>query len=215
MTVTIESATAVLAGGAGIVLLVLALGWIGMVIRFRAPVGSWRDQALTAKYVMRYDNALEWRGVARAERRSLTDELRRNIADAAATEGVSDSLERLGHPRDLANAVAARDRGPTWALGSFVALGVWFMLQMGLFFSADVLATGIEQLETSNADVSVTTPVFLGTTFEVTTDAAGDLNSLGVESSAIALLIPALAFVVFSTPWRLGTRKTARSAVEI
>lgn len=215
MTVSIHSALAMFAGSTGMVLLVLALGWIGAVIRFRAPVASWRDQARTAKYVMSYDNALEWRGVKLSERRSLTDELRRNIADAAASDGVRGALERLGHPRDLANAIASRDRGPTWALGSAVAIGLWFALQLGALFGLDVLSTGVEQVAPHDASAVVTTPMLPGTTFEVTTDGAGALDRISVEMNRDNLIVPALGLLVFSSPWRLFTRRTARRAAGI
>lgn len=212
MTVSINSALAVFAGSTGMVLLVLALSWIGAVIRFRAPVASWRDQARTAKYVMSYDNALEWRGVKLSERRSLTDELRRNIADAAAAEGVRRALVQVGHPRDLANAVAARDRGPTWALGSAVAIGIWFALQLGALVGLDVLSTGVEQLAQPDAAVTVTTPMLPGTTLEVTTDAAGALDRMSVETNRNNWIVPILGLLIFSSPWRLLTVRRTRRA---
>lgn len=212
MTVSINSAVAVFAGSTGMVLLVLALGWIGAVVRFRAPVASWRDQARTAKYVMSYDNALEWRGVKLSERRSLTDELRRNIADAAASDGVRSALQRLGHPRDLANAIAARDRGPTWALGGAVAIGLWFALQLGALFGLDVLSTGVQQMAPHNSSAVVTTPMLPGTTFEGTTDGAGALDTLSVETNRVNLIVPAVGLLIFSSPWRLVTARRARRA---
>jgi hypothetical protein len=197
------------------VILTLVLGQLLVLIRFRAPVPAWRDQVRTSRYVMRYDNALEWRGVKLSERRSLTDELRRNIADAAASDaaapdGVRGALERLGHPRDLANAIAARDRGPTWALGSAVAVGLWFALQLGALFGLDVLSTGVEQMAPHNASAVVTTPMLPGTTFDVTTDGAGALDTISVEMNRDNLIVPTLGLLVFSTPWRLFTRRAAR-----
>lgn len=215
MTTSINSASALLAGSTGMVILTVLLGQVLVLIRFRAPVPAWRDQVRTAKYVMSYDNALEWRGVKLSERRSLTDELRRNIADAAATDGVSGALERLGHPRDLANAIAARDRGPTWALGGAVAIGLWFALQLGALFGLDVLSTGVQQMAPHNASAVVTTPILPGTTFEVTTDAAGALDRISVETNRDNLIVPALGLLVFSSPWRLLTVRRARRASEI
>jgi len=214
MTTSFNSVLAVLAGSTGMVILILVVSWMGVVFRFRAPVATWRDQVRTARYVMSYDNALEWRGVKRSERRSLTDELRRNIADAAAPDGVRGALQRLGHPRDLANAVAARDRGPTWALGSAVAIGLWFVLQLGALFGLDVLSTGVEQVAAPNASVIVTTPMLPGTTFEVTTNGVGALDRISVEMNRDNLIVPLVGGLIFSNPWRLVTRRTARRATD-
>jgi len=215
MTTSISSASALLAGSTGMVILTVLLGQVLVLIRFRAPVPAWRDQVRTAKYVMSYDNALEWRGVKLSERRSLTDELRRNIADAAASDSVGSALERLGHPRDLANAIAARDRGPTWALGGAVAIGLWFALQLGALFGLDVLSTGVQQMAPHNASAVVTTPMLPGTTFEVTTDGAGALDRISVETNRDNLIVPALGLLVFSSPWRLLTVRRARRPSEI
>jgi hypothetical protein len=212
MTVSINSALAVFAGGTGMVVFVLVFRQVLVLNRFRAPVPAWRDQIRTARYVMRYDNALEWRGVKLSERRSLTDELRRNIADAAASDGVRSALERLGHPRDLANAIAARDRGPTWALGSAVAIGLWFALQLGALFGLDVLSTGVQQMAPHNASVVVTTPMLPGTTFDVTTDGAGALDRISVKTNRDNWIVPTVGLLIFSSPWRLLTVRRARRA---
>jgi len=215
MTTSINAASAVLAGGLGIVLLMFGFSFVWALLRFRAPVRSLRDQWSTARYVFRYDNSLDWRGVAASERRSLTDELRRNIADAAATDGVSGTLERLGHPRDLANAVATRDRGPTWSVGGAVAVGLWFVCQFATFVGLDVLASGVEQMAPPAATVTVTTPVLPGTAYTVVTDATGAAVSMAVASNVLAWLIPTLAFIVFSRPWRLLNARRAGRASEI
>ncbi len=209
MTISLQSAAAVLAGGLGIVLVTLGFGVAWTLMRFRAPVRSLRGQFRTARYVFRYDNALEWRGVRLSERRGLTDELRRNIADAAASRDVDDALARLGHPRDLAGNIAARNRGATWAHGSFVALGLWFVFQLATFVGLDVLVTTIEQMAPSNATVMVSPPVLPGVTYEVVTDAAGGVHSTTLETQALfTFLVPMVGFVVFSRPWRALTRRT-------
>ncbi|WP_430867823.1 hypothetical protein [Demequina aurantiaca] len=211
MTTSINSVLAVSVGGLGTVLLMFTVGYLVMLLRFRAPVASWRDQFATAKYVLRYDNALDWRGIGTADRRILTNDLRRNIADAATEESLSGILERLGHPRDLASAVSARDRGPTWALGSAVALGVWFLLQIGAVIAVDAMITSVEQLAPSSGAVVVTTPLLLGYTLEVTTDTQGEVDVVSVATNAAMAIVPTLGFVLFSRPWRLVTRRTSRS----
>jgi hypothetical protein len=197
------------------VLLIFGFSVVWGLVRFRAPVRSLRDQWRTARYVFRYDNALDLRGVGASERRSLTDELRRNIADAAAPEGVSGTLERLGHPRDLANAVAARDRRPTWSIGGAVAVGVWLVFQFSTFVGLDVLATSLEQMAPQAASVTVTTPVLPGIAYTVVTDASGEVVSMAIASNVLSWLIPTLCFLVFSSPWRLLTARAPRRASEI
>lgn len=206
MEASMHAALAVLGAGLGIVIVVLVVGFAWALWRFRAPVRGIRAQWLSARYVFRYDNALEWRGVGGSERRSLTDDLRRNIADAAETEGIEGALSRLGHPRDLAGAIAARTQGPRWAVGGAWALGLWFVFQVATFVGLDALTTGLEQVAPPGSVAVVTPQALPGVTYTVQTGAGGSPTSMVLKTNALTWLVPTLGFVLASRPWRLVTR---------
>ncbi len=215
MNYTFSAAWVVLLVGIAVVLLALASAAVVVMLRLRAPVEGLGDQARSALYVFRYDNALDWLGVGTAERRSRTDELRRGIADAAADGGVQVALTRLGEPKDLARDVAARRRGPMWSAGGIAAVVVGLAFQLGTFVGLDVLATGVERLAVRDASVTSASPLLPGVAYHVTTDHAGALDVIGVETNPLAWLIPVLVFIVVSRPWRLLTARAARRAATV
>lgn len=212
MTTSLTAAMVVLLVGLAVALAALAVAAILVGRKMRAPVAGLRDQALTALYVFRYDNALDWLGVRTAERRSRTDELRSAIADASADGGVRAALARLGDPKDLARDVAARRRGPLWTTGGIAAVVFGLVYQLGAFVGLDVLATGVENLAVSDASVTSATPLLPGVAYHVTTDHAGALDVIGVETNMLAFLIPVLVFFVVSRSWRALTARRARPA---
>ena len=121
-------------------------------------------------------------------------------------------LERLGHPRGLARDIAASRRGPSWTLGVTVGVSVWLAFGLASFVGLDVLSTGIEHLAPADASVAATSPLLPGVTYDLTTDGAGKIDTIGVESTLVALILPAGAFLVFSRPWRALKRRSSGHA---
>jgi len=214
MNYTLSAAWVVLLVGIAAVLLALGLAAVVVVLRLRAPVEGLGDQARSALYVFRYDNALDWLGVRTKERRSRTDELRRGIADAAADGGVRAALARLGEPKDLARDVAARSRGPLWSAGGIAAVLTGLGFQLATFVGLDVLATGVEKLAVPDASLAVSTPLLPGVVYDFTTDHAGALGTIGVNTNLLAWLIPVIVFLGVSRPWRLLTARRARHTAD-
>ena len=180
---------------------------------FRLAVPGFMAQARTARYAFAYDDALQWLGVSGRKRKELLAELGSNIADAAADASVSEVLARLGEPKDLARAVAATKRGPSWGLGAGVALTLWFLFQLGSYVGLDVLATGVEDLGVADASVHATTYLLPGVEFDMTTGGKGDLDTISVAMGPLFWVAPMLAFALFSKPWRL-IRKRRASTVD-
>jgi len=191
-------------------LLVAAAFLVGLFLTYRVKGGSLADQVSTARYVLAYDDALTWLGVQGKRRKSLLAELKSNIADASGDRPVKTALGALGDPRELARAIMAGTRGPSWALGAIVALSVWFVFQFAGFVGLDLIATGVERLNIAGAHLNVSTLLLPGVQFAITTDAKGALDTLSVEMGPLAWVAPILAFAIFSRPWRLiATRRTA------
>ena len=190
----------------------IAVTAIILFLIYRVRVAGLRNQIRAAWYVLAYDDALQWLGVAGKRRKALLDELRSNIADAAQDAPMRVVLERLGHPRELARDIAASRRGPSWALGATVGVSLWLAFDLASFVGLDVLTTGIEHLAPANTSVAVTTPLLPGVSYDLTTDGAGKVDTIRVASNLASFILPAGAFILFSRPWRLFTRRAARRA---
>lgn len=180
---------------------------------YRAPVKGLVAQARTGRYVFAYDDALQWLGLGYRERGRLTDELRSNIAAAAADAPVAEVLERMGPAKDLARGVAARRRGPTWIMGAAAALAaVTFQVVATILMQLTFLST-VKKLASPGETVSVRAP--LGLVFEGTLGDEGWVQAASSTSSAASLILPVVAFLLCSRPWRMLTAKAARRASEI
>jgi len=195
---------------AGSILVAVAVTLTILLLTYRARVGGLAEQARTARYVFAYDDALQWLGVGYRERGRLTGEIRSNISAAAADAPVLDVLERMGPAKELARAVAARRRGPTWVVGAVAALVV---------IVAQILVTILMQLSFISAVKSIAAPyqtvtanVPLWQTFEATMGDAGRVAMFSTTSHAGGLILPALTFIIWSRPWRLITHRAARRA---
>lgn len=191
-------------------LLLVAAGFLaGLFLTYRVKVGGLADQVSTARYVLEYDDALTWLGVKGKRRKSLLAELKSNIADASVDRPVKTALAALGDPKELARAIMAGTRGPSWALGAVVGLGVWFVFQFAGFVGLDLIATGVEKLNIAGAHLNVSTLLLPGVEYTITTDAKGALDTLAVEMGPLAWVAPILAFALFSRPWRLLQARNA------
>lgn len=177
---------------------------------YRARVPGFAAQARSARFVASYDDALQWLGVRYRERQRLTNELRANIAAAAADAPVREVLDRMGSAKELARGVAARRRGPTWIMGAAAAM-IAFVAQVAvtLLMQATFLST-VQELAGPYESVTVRVP--LGLLFEGTLGDDGGVLSMAVTTSLWLVAIPLVAFILWSRPWRLFTAGAARRA---
>jgi hypothetical protein len=179
---------------------------------YRARVRGFVSQARSARYVVTYEDALQWLGVRYRERGRLTRELRANIADAAADASVPEVLTRMGSAKELARGVAARRRGPTWLIGGIaavimIAVQELVTILMNVSFISAVKAGSVP-------NHMVTGTVLPGLTFGARLGDSGVVDSLSAHVSSWWLILSVLAFVLWSRPWRLLTARTARHASE-
>ena len=180
---------------------------------YRARVPGLAAQARSARYVIAYDDALQWLGVGYRERGRLTRDLRVNIADAAADAAVVEVLARMGPAKELARGVAARRRGPAWVIGGLAALvaivaqvAATILMQMSFLAAVEEVAAPYQ---------TVSSRVLAGLTFEATMGDAGAVEMFSSSASFGWLLVPLLAFLVWSRAWRVLTTKRARRVAEI
>lgn len=193
---------------------IIALATLAILfLAYRARVPGFVSQVRSARYVVTYEDALQWLGVRYRERDRLVGELRANIAAATADAPMREVLDRMGPAKELARGVAARRRGPTWFTGTvaaFVAVAVHMAATM--LMQLTFLAT-VEEVASPGQSVSVHVPV--GLLFEGTLGGSGTVQAFSLTASAAGVVFPVVAFILFSRPWRLFTARAARRAAEI
>jgi hypothetical protein len=179
-------------------LVVLAIGLTILTVRyFRLRIRGPRrgDARRSFRYLVRFSNGLLFRGIGDRERRSRTLELRANLADAAASEGMAKAIKRLGRPRILAASVVEGRLRPTWVWGTFTGVIAGFVT---VFLHAILLNTWVAAAEASGAETAEGTVEMLpGARFVY--EQGGDYRI----TSIWLIVIPVVAFLVWSRPWRL------------
>ncbi|MBN2177378.1 MAG: hypothetical protein JW722_06935 [Demequinaceae bacterium] len=182
-----------------------AIGITVLVVRYlRLGISGvgFGDRNRSFLYLLRFSNGLMFRGIGDKERRSRTLELRANLADAAASEGMAKAIQRLGSPRRLAASVMEGRIRPTWVNG-IIAGGVASFLAVlfhGILADAWVTAAEVSGAETVNGTIGL----LPGATF--TYERGGDYTL----TSVWLLIIPVVAFLLWARPWRLVLRDEAR-----
>lgn len=177
---------------------------------YRARVPGFVSQARSARFVVAYEDALEWLGVGYRERGRLTRELRANIADAAADAPVPEVLTRMGSAKELARGVAARRRGPTWLIGGVAAVAMIAVQVLVTILMNVSFISAVEAGSVPNHMVKGT--VLPGLTFGARLGDSGVVDSLSANFSSWWLILPVLAFILGSRAWRALTNKAARRA---
>jgi hypothetical protein len=107
-----------------------------------------RDRVRTEGLLQRLSWRLSWGTIPARQQREIVRELRASLDEAADAGQLDEALERLGPPRELADAYlsALRPR-PRWASGILAAgltLGVMILLStaLAIAFSAGIDAAG-------------------------------------------------------------------------
>ncbi len=152
--------------------------------------------------VQRYDFWLDFRGVSRSSRRELRRELRVNLADAAAVEGVTRALAGIGSPRTLAHAVAETSRTrPRWAVGAYCAMGLFIVLSLTWVFSVLGFVDGVRASGVTGQELTGTVFPWGG---EVVAEVGADGSGLSVSGMfpPVILLISLVVLLLVAQPWR-------------
>ncbi|MCJ7827032.1 MAG: hypothetical protein MUP36_02180 [Demequinaceae bacterium] len=187
-----------------------AIGITVLVVRYfrlRIPGFGLGDRFRSFMYLARFSNGLLFRGIGDKERRSRTLELRANLAEAAAAEGMARAIQRLGSPRRLAASVVEGRTRPTWVNGIIAGLVASFL---AVLFHGILIDTWVTAAEVSGAEtVNGTIGLLPGATF--TYEQGGDYTI----TSIWLLIIPVVAFLLWARPWRLFLRDGARASTGV
>lgn len=158
----------------------------------------------------RYDFWLDVNSVPRKHRKALRSELRSNLAEASAVDGVSKALDNVGPLRRLASDVAHDGRlrsrwlaGWVAAVGTLAVIVVAFFL-LSLYYSEGVLDAG--------ATGPVRTSLFPFVGSQVTVDPSNDGIAWTLAPGPLPLIGGLVAWVLVAKPWRSLRRNYGRDA---
>lgn len=107
-----------------------------------------RDRVRTETVLQRLNWRLSWGMVPARQQREIVRELRASLAEAAGAGRLDEALERLGRPRELADAyLHALQPRPRWAAGivaagATLAVMILATLALALAFGAGIDAAG-------------------------------------------------------------------------
>lgn len=164
-----------------------------------------------AEYVtIRYDMWLEWHGVRRRARRAMRREMRINVLDAAAAEGMTRAIDNLGSIRALARESSPdHGRRVRWTVGGYAAVLTFgavlhYSLLMGTAWLDGASAAAHGQTQTGRP--------FFAPWVHLELTSANDGMGMSLSGSLLVpLALSAVAFVVGARPWRLVTGQGHRS----
>jgi hypothetical protein len=192
------------------VLVLFAIGLTVLVVRYfrlRIPGFGFADGCRSFAYLARFSNGLLFRGIGDSERRSRTVELRANLTEAAASDGMAQAILRLGSPRQLAASVVEGRTRPTWVNGIIAFILAAYLAGV---FHAILIDAWVSAAEAGGADTAVGTVSLLpGARFAY--ERGGDYS----VTSPWLLIIPAIAFLLWARPWRLFLHDRVSASTEV
>lgn len=199
-------------------LLVLAIVGVVMLVnraRFSVPGATGADARVLRNYLHTFSRTLSTLGVSRSARRRHVDELKANLADAAAADGVASALQGLGPAGALATGYADYRPRPAWVMGVGAALGTWLVtlfisFQLGGAFSdglTDAVGLGGGPLVGNGARTNA-----FAVTFEWVSRAGGEVDVHVI--TPWVWILPLAAFFVASRSWRALSLRNAATVSE-
>lgn len=170
---------------------------------YSVPGAQGADASELRRYVHTFARTLSTLGVSREARRRHVDELKGNLADAVAADGVRSALAGLGPAGALATGYADYRPRPAWLVGlgaSVLTLAVTWLVHLQLAQSYADGWTDAAGLTGSNISGNVArlngwglhTEAVIGVDSQVTATA----------TSPLLIVLPVVAFFVASRSWR-------------
>lgn len=198
----------------------VALGVIGLAtalvveivrrVLFSVPGALGADARVLRLYVHMFSRTLSTLGVSRSARRRHVDELKANLAEAVAVDGIRAALAGLGPAGALATGYADYRPRPAWMVGIGAALGTWLATLVVQYQLAGAYADGwTDGVGLMDGDVSGNGGRMnaLAVTFEWIAH-GGSAIDVHVSSPWIWTL-PIAAFFIASRSWRTLTMRNA------
>jgi len=184
-----------------IALLVVSLAVVGR--PWRSSRSDLADRLRIGAAVVKYDFWLEMHGVNRRRRRGLREELRTNLDDAAERIGAAEAVTALGPLRQMAAATATGPpAGPRWSSGANAAAVV---LLIGFLAELLAIISWAGAADASGAGrVQGSLPLFPGSLAVWEHTDAG--LSISLDPGWLVITAVALAFLIGSRPWLIGSR---------
>lgn len=196
----------------GIVLPTFGGALFGLFIRNRVPGLGFRDGLRAVVYLTQYDAALEYHGLRRRELRARVDEIRANLAEAAAVDGVAAALARLGTPRALASEVAGVRMAPSWMRG---VLWMGAGLAVGLVAIAMSLSAFLGAVDSLAAPGDTATWSSFFVTMTATREAGDEAARFAIELPLVTIALLLVPFLVGARAWRLWTGNRDTAVVDV
>lgn len=202
------------------VLALLSLALVGAVValvfvliarmRFSVPGAQGADAPVLRTYVHTFSRTLSTLGVSRLARRRHVDELKANLAEAVATDGIRAALEGLGPAGALATGYADYRPRPAWVVGLAAAVLTWLVTAFVQVQYGNAYAAGwIDAFGFGGGDVQGNTAheAGWGITFEAILHGGANIDVH--VSSPWLWILPMISFFIASRSWRTLTMRNA------
>jgi len=180
--------------------------------RFSVPGAQGADAGELRAYVRTFSRTLSTLGVSRPARRRHVDELKANLAESVAADGIRAALEGLGPAGALATGYADYRPRPAWLVGLAVAAltfatTLFAHLQLAGAYSDGWMDGVVISGSGVNGNGAHTNS--LAVTFDWVARSARDID-VNVSSPWLWIL-PLAAFFIASRSWRVLLLRNAAS----
>jgi len=181
-------------------------------MRFSVPGAKGADAGELRTYVHTFSRTLSTLGVSRSARRRHVDELKANLAESVAADGIRAALAGLGPAGALATGYADYRPRPAWIVGIAATVLTWLVTIFVHFQYANAYASGwIDGVGLTGGNVSGNGAHrnALAVSFEWIARSGTDVD-VNVSSPWVWIL-PLAVFFIASRSWRVVTVRNAAS----
>lgn len=178
-------------------------------VRFSVPGAQGADARELRSYVHTFSRTLSTLGVSRSARRRHVDELKANLAEAVAADGVRAALAGLGPAGALATGYADYRPRPAWLVGAVAAVLTWMVTMLvHLQYAASYADGWTDGMGSTGGAVSGNVVSITGWGLEFTGTMDGATIDVHANSPWLWVL-PIAAFFIVSRSWRVLALRNA------
>lgn len=193
-----------------VALITVAVVWLTARVRYSVAGAQGADVGELRAYVRTFSRTLSTLGVSRVARRRHVDELKANLAESVAADGIRAALAGLGPAGALATGYADYRPRPAWLIGlagaALTLAATWFVqLQLASAYADGWMdGVGISGSGVSGNGGAMNS---LAVTFDWVARSATDIH-VNVSSPWLWIL-PVAAFFIASRSWRVLSLRNA------